>query len=423
MSIFNIFGDVKDRRFLKKAWPMIIIGTLIYYVFVSLIGEQINILTTVLPQETGWDIALIMNGYTIGGLLSVPATFIINTALMKLSTKRFLIGNCLIIAACLALMGGSVRIQSMMIFIVAFLIIRVLAVCLQQSANYMCTEWFVKARGKSLGFITMGAPVASASFVAVFTFLTGSRLKFTGSYMIYAAILVVLAVLIAIWYVDRPENAGLYPDGDIQPPEGEESVQPTMKLAAFLKHPCTWLIILAFGIINFANNSMTAFFVTSMVAREIPAATYLPVLSIGALAGIPISYLLGVVDDKFGTMKASICLCVLSIAGFLGMAFAAPGTILPLALACFGYASITGAFPNLFPSFISFIFGRQNFLGASRLIVSLATVIASFASQYMALFLARNQLKEGYFGLIIMIIAAAVMIWAAGFIAKRKGTE
>lgn len=105
------------------------------------------------------------------------------------------------------------------------------------------------------------------------------------------------------------------------------------------------------------------------------------------------------------------------------MAFAAPGTILPLALACFGYASITGAFPNLFPSFISFIFGRQNFLGASRLIVSLATVIASFASQYMALFLARNQLKEGYFGLIIMIIAAAVMIWAAGFIAKRKGTE
>ena len=172
MSVFNIFGNVKDKRFVRKALPMIIIGTFIYYLFVSLIGEQINILTTVLPQETGWDIGLIMNGYTIGGLISVPATFVINTALMKVSTKRFLIINSLIIAVCIALMGTSVKLMSMTIFIVAFLLIRVLAVCLQQSANYMCTEWFVEGRGKSLGFITMGAPIASASFVAIFTFLT-----------------------------------------------------------------------------------------------------------------------------------------------------------------------------------------------------------------------------------------------------------
>lgn len=423
MSLFNIFGDVKDKRFIKKALPMIIIGTLIYYLFVSLIGEQINILTTVLPNETGWNIGLIMNGYTIGGLLSVPATFVINTALMKLSTKKFLIVNSLIIAVCLVLMGSSVRIKSMMIFIVAFLIIRVLAVCLQQGANYMCTEWFVKSRGKSLGFITMGAPIASASFVAIFTFLTASRLKFTGSYFIYAGIMVLLAVFIAIWYIDKPSDAGLYPDGDTKPPAGEEMALPTMKLVHFLKSPFTWMIIIAFGIINFANNSMTAFFVTSMVAKEIPASTYLPVLSIGALAGIPISYLLGVVDDKFGTTKASLCLCALSVFGFLGMAFAAPGTIVPLAFACFGYASITGAFPNLFPSFISFVFGRQNFLGASRLIVSLATVIASFASQYMAVFLAKNQLRAGYFGLIVMVAVAAVLIWLVGFVKKRTVYE
>ena len=53
MSVFNIFGDVKEKRFIKKALPMIMIGVLMYYLFVSLIGEQINILTTVLPGETG----------------------------------------------------------------------------------------------------------------------------------------------------------------------------------------------------------------------------------------------------------------------------------------------------------------------------------------------------------------------------------
>jgi uncharacterized membrane protein (DUF485 family) len=93
MSVFNIFGDVKEKRFIKKALPMIMIGVLMYYLFVSLIGEQINILTTVLPGETGWNIGLIMNGYTIGGLVAVPATFVINTILMKRSTKKFCSGQ------------------------------------------------------------------------------------------------------------------------------------------------------------------------------------------------------------------------------------------------------------------------------------------------------------------------------------------
>ena len=420
MSVFNIFGNVKDKRFVSKALPMIIIGTFIYYLFVSLIGEQINILTTVLPQETGWNIGLIMNGYTIGGLISVPATFVINTALMKVSTKRFLIINSLIIAVCIALMGVSVKMMSMTIFIAAFLLIRVLAVCLQQSANYMCTEWFVEGRGKSLGFITMGAPIASASFVAIFTFLTASRLKFTGSYFIYAALLVVLAILVAVFYVDKPSDAGLYPDGEDHAPANEVVQEATMTLMDIMKSPYTWLITIAFGIIHFANNSLTAFFVTSMVAKEIPASMYLPVLSIGAIAGIPISYLLGAVDDKFGTIKASICLCGLSIIGFLGMAFAGPGTIFPLVCACFGYASITGAFPNLLPSIIAYVFGRQNYLGASRVIVSLETIIASFASQYMAVFLANGKLKLGYFGLIGMIVFAAVMICVVNIIYKKR---
>ena len=420
MSLFNVFGDAKDKRFIKKAIPLIAIGTLIYYLFVSLIGEQINILTTVLPEETGWDISLIMNGYTIGGLLSVPATFVINTLLMKCSTKKFIIVNAAIIACCIALMGISVQLMSMLIFIAAFLIIRVLAVSLQQSANYMCTEWFVKSRGKALGFITMGAPVASASFVAIFTFLTASKLKFTGSYFIFAAMIVVLIVLTAVFYINKPSDAGLYPDGALEPPAEIAQDEPGMSLVACLKHPATWTIVIAFGIINFANNSMTAFFTTSMIARDIPSSMYLPALSIGAIAGIPISYLLGAVDDRLGTVKASLCLCGLSILGFLGMAFVQPSSFLALGIACFGYASITGAFPNLFPSMISHVFGRKNYLGASRLIVALSTIIGSFASQYMAVFLANDTLQAGYFGLIIMVACSAVLIVITGSIRKKS---
>ena len=420
MSAFNLFGDVKDKRFTQKAWPMMIIGLLMYYLFVALIGEQINILTTVLPGETGWDIGLIMNGYTIGGLISVPATFVINTILMKCSTKKFIIANALIIALCVAMMGASVKLMSMMLFLVMFLIIRVLANCIQQSANYMCTAWFVTGRGKALGFITMGAPIASATFVAIFTFLTGSSLRFTGSYYIFAGILVVLAILTAVFYTDAPSDIGLYPDGDVVEPKEELIEKSGITLIQYLKNPCMWMIVAAFGIINFANNSMTAFFATSMIARDIPASMYLPALSVGAIAGIPISYLLGAVDDRFGTVKASLCLCLLSVLGFLGMAFVTPNSMIAIILACFGYASITGAFPNLFPSMISFVFGRKNFLGASRLIFSLATIIASFASQYMALFLANNQLKLSYFGLIGMILFSAVLIVIIGTMKKNN---
>ena len=417
--MFNLFA-VKDRRFLKKAIPMIILGTLMYYFFVALIGEQVNILTTVLPEKTSWNIGVVMNSYTIGGLISVPATFVINTILMKANTKRFLTVSILLVAAFIALMGYSVTAMSMVLFCAMFLLMRVFANCIQLGANYMCTEWWVKNRGKSLGFITMGAPIASASFVAIMTFLTGSKLEFTGSYYVFAIVLAVFAVAVALFYVNKPKDAGLYPDGDIVPPADEVQEIQKISILSYLKNPLTWAVVAAFGIINFANNSMTAFFVTSMVAREVPASVYLVTLSVGAIAGIPISYILGAVDDKLGTPKASLCLCGLSILGFLGMAFAAPNSWLAIGLACFGYASITGAFPNLQPSMISYVFGRTNFLGASRIIMSLSVVIGSFASQYMGVFLANGKLKEGYFGICGGILVSAILILLIGRAVKKQ---
>lgn len=418
--MFNLFSGAKDKRFTRTAVPLIIIGTLIYYLFVSLIGEQINILTTVLPTETGWDISIVMNAYTIGGLLSVPATFVINTMLMRVSTRKFLIANALILAAGVALMGISVQLLSLVLFSAMFLIIRVFAVCIQMGANYMCTEWWNHNRGKALGFITMGAPIASASFVAIMTGLTSSSLGFTGSYYIFALSLVVLAVIVAIWYRDKPEDVDLYPDGELEPPVQEQLETPTLTIRDILLSPSAWMLIVAFGIINFGNNAMTAFFVTSMVAREVSSSVYLVALSAGALVGIPMSYVLGIIDDKWGTPKASLCLCFLSIVGFLGMAFAGPDNILSIVLACFGYACITGGFPNLMPSMIAHVFGRKNFLGASRIIVSLIAVIASFASQYMAVFLNSGNLKLGYYGLCVGILVAAVLIGIVGRLAARS---
>lgn len=412
--MFNIFAGVKDKRFIKNALPLLIIGLLSYYLFVALIGEQINILATVMTGETGWDMGVVMNAYTIGGLLSVPATFLINTLLMKVSTRKFLVINSFIIAVAVALMGISVQFFSMFLFMAAFLIVRVFAVCIQSAVNYMCTEWWVKNKGKALGIITMGAPIASATFVALMTFLTGTSLMFTGSYFIFAGMMVVLGILSLIWYKDRPEDIGLYPDGASEAPVNEDQPENKLRIRDVLKNPRTWMLIVSFGIINFCNNSMTAFFVPAMQAKGVDTGVYLSVLAIGAVVGIPISFLLGVIDDKWGTPKASVCLCGLAVIGFLGMAFTQGNMYFTIGLATFGYASITGGFPNLLPSMVAYTFGRRNFLGASRIIFALIAVIASFASQYMGAFLQMDMLTAGYFGLIAAVVVSALLILFIG---------
>ncbi len=413
-----MFGK-NNPQFRKNAIALLVLGFLSYYLYCVTVGEQINLLTTTLLGETGWSITAVTDTMTYGSLLSVIMTYIINTLFMKMDSKKVMVGGTIVMAICFAGMGFASSILSMATFVVAWLVLRVIVVVLQHGTNFMCNNWWGRNRGKAMGIVTIGAPAASATFVALTTAGQGAGLKFAGIYYIIAVCVLVLALLFAIFFKASPEQEGLYPDGDDVPPAVKEE-HGQMSIGEVLKRKDSWLVIVSFGIFTFGTTCITAYFVTHMTAKGVDAAYFLPALSIGAIVGIFISFLLGVIDDKWGTPVASVVMGALYIAGFLGMALTNGNTIGTIALATVGYASITGGCPNLNASINTYVYGRKNFLAATRVVIALQMVIAAFANTYMGRFLAAGKSSEAYYGLCVMVVVAIILV---GLLARKPAYD
>lgn len=412
--MFNIFAGVKNKKFIKQGVLLLILGFLAYYLYCITVGEQVNLLTTILPAETGWAIPKITNILTYGSLASVVLVFIINTLFMKMNAKRLIIGATIIAAICFAGMGLSSKMISFGLFFVTFLILRIIIVVLQHGTNQMCNNWWGANRGKALGICTIGAPVASATFVALATLGSSHGMKFAGIYYVIAICVAVLAILVAAFYKNTPEEMGMHVDGLDEAPVLETEEISQMSVREVLTRGDSWLVIIAFGIFTFGTTMITAFFVTHMVASGVEPAFYLPALSVGAIVGIPLSYLLGVIDDRFGTPKASAVMGCLFILGFLAMYFTKGNNIGLIALAAIGYAGITGACPNLNPSLNTYVYGRKNFLSATRIVMALQMVIAAFANSYMGYFIAAGKSANAYLIWCIAIVIAIIMVLIIG---------
>lgn len=410
-----------NPKFKKNAIMLLVLGFLSYYLFCVITGEQINLLTTTLIAETGWTITAVTNTLTYGSLVAVVMIFVINTLFMKFDSKFLMVGTTFLVAIGIAVMGFSSVTLSMATFVIAWFVVRVVIVILQHGTNLMCTNWWGKNRGKALGLVTIGAPVASATFVAITTAGQNVGMKFADLYYVFAIVIAVIGVLMAIFYKDNPEKHGLYPDGDLTPPPASaREEQSSMSVKEVLKRGDSWLVIISFGILYFGITCITAYFVTVMLTKGVPASTYLPALSIGAIIGIPVSFLLGVIDDKWGTPVASIVMGLFYIVGFLGMALTNGSSVGTIIMATVGYAAITGGCPNLNPSINTYVFGRKNYLAASRIIMALQGVIAAFANSYMGAFLNAGKVSAAYYVLCIAVVVAMILL---GILARKPAYD
>ena len=131
---------------------------------------------------------------------------------------------------------------------------------------------------------------------------------------------------------DTPEEVGLYPDGADAPPKSEQGVEEvSMTIGQVLKQKKSWIMIVNYGVYQFIINccmaSMVVWFThlavtyadvvaagplggqfAGMGGLEGQGAMVLFVgqatkwLSVGAIAGIGMSFIFGVIDDKLGKM-------------------------------------------------------------------------------------------------------------------------
>ena len=449
---------LKNKKFAKYAIAFNILGILFMFMYSGLQNDQINII----QAFSGWTNAATLAPLTVGNLVCIPLTIVYGTLFMKFGPKKTLI-PCIVLAALgcagiaaangLALNGvivasGENVVGNYALYCASLFVIRCTCMCFQMAGFQLAASWFIKFRGRVLGIITLGSPLFSVVGVSGMTTFITTKLggDYRPFYIGLCALLVVIAVLVALLIKDTPESVGLYPDGaDHAPVSEENAVENPVTVKELLKQKKSWIMIINYGafqyVINCCMASMVAWFVFLCVSNAAnPESAFVagPMygmfmgmggfegagamalfvgqavkwLSVGAIAGIPMSFVFGVIDDKLGTPIASLCLGVTEFLPVIGLmsqykAVAETGMCNTAMLIVwgFGVACMTGGVPTMHPASISFAFGRREYQAANRIIMAIQLVPCAFAAQWMvAMINGKNPLMAWYHVMIVIVV-------------------
>lgn len=393
-------------KYKRNVVILMIFGMLFYYVQCVFSALVMNILTTQGVTATGWTATQMTGPVSIASILGIVIGFFAMTLLAKYNTKVVAGVFMSVIGIATLLMGVAFAVNNYTLYYITFFIIRLIYAVPSFAVSAFCGNWFLKSRGTALGIVTIGAPLASATFVAMSTGLI-AKFGIHGTFVGLGVAILIIGILSMLLLTNSPEDIGENVDGGstalvIAEDEGDITVKQVLTSYR------GWLSAIAFAILTFAMVCMAAFFVAIMSAKGYSPAIYLPAMSIGAVLGVPISYLLGWLDDKFGTPKACIALGVLSIIGFVGMMTTNGVGLFPVVIGVLGYASMSGGTPNLQSSLNFYVYGKKNFLRSYRLANIPSLVLAAFAPNFMAAKLQAGQLNQAFTILIIATLVAIV---------------
>lgn len=407
-----MFEKNATSEFKRHALGIIIVGCLAMYFSCCLATDALNVLQPVFT-ELGWSYSQLSMPLTVGGYILVALSFVFSTIIIKKGTRIFgpcAFGAMAVGTLCIALAYVS---DSYLLYFTGGLLSKFGTAATQMFVFQLCAEWFDKTRGRILGIVTMAAPLNSATSTTLLT-LAKDAFGFTATYIIMAAVLGISTALAFLFSQSRPDEMGMTPDGIA--PSGSKAEKETLPEAVLtmkqiLTTASTWKITVAFGIFNGTIGAIMAFFITRMTEVQVDISIALAVLSAASLLGIPISYLYGWIDDKFGTIKACAVLGAMYVVLCACLYFANAGSMPLIMLAAVGMASMTGGCPNLHPSSIMHVFGAAEYQNANRYIGIGINLISTFGVQLMSTCMDRTgSLNTGYLVFGVLSLIATVLI-------------
>ena len=440
---------LKNKKFARYAIAFCILGVVWMFFYSGLQNDQINII----QGFSGWSNALTLAPMTVGSLVCIVLTMVYGTCFIKFGVRKTLT-PCIILSALgcagiaaangLSCNGGT---GNYVLYAISLFIVRCTCMCFQMSGFQLGASWFIRYRGRVLGIITLGSPLFSVIGTSVMTNFISNNLggDYRPFYYGLCIVLVIIAILSCCLLRDYPEDVGLFPDGSDTAPKSEaDNDEINLTVGQVLKMKKSWIMIVNFGIYQFIINacmaSMVAWFthlvVTNVdtVAAGVMGGQFAGMggmegagvmvlfvgqatkwLSLGAIIGIPMSFIFGVIDDKLGTPVASLVLGITEFLPVIGLmaqksAVAATGScnVPMLVLWGFGVACMTGGVPTMHPASISFAFGRREYQAANRIIMAIQLIPCAFAAQIMAALINSSNDMSGWIMCLVLIVIGLI---------------
>ncbi len=419
----------KNKKFGAYAIAFNILGIIFMFMYSGLQNDHYNIITA----YSGWTASQIQIGRTVGEFACIVLTFIYGTLFMKHGVRKTLI-PCIMLCAlgCVGIVGANgLAINggqgNFLLFSLSSFVLRCCCMCFQMAGFQLAASWFIKYRGRVLGIVTLGSPLFSVVGVGGISNLIATQ--WNGDYRLFyvgvAVVLVAIAICTRFFLRDTPEEVGLFPDGADSAPKSEGDGAPEVHLTVkqVLSEKRAWLLIVSYGafqfIINCCMSSMAVRFMSldpAFMSGASPAPTvWLAAtkwLSVGAILGIFMSYVFGWIDDKFGTIKASLLLGLTELIPVLMLMLMPEGGNVAMEIAWgFGVACMTGGVPTMHPASMTYAYGRREYQSANRIIMAIQLVPSALAAYMMAALIQSGKGVLAYGICIIVIAIGLIATW------------
>ncbi len=412
-----MFEHGASAKFKKHAIGIIILGCITMYFSSCLVTDAMNVLQPIFVERYGWEYSKLSMPITIGGYVLIVLSFLYSTIMIKNGTRIFGIVNYISIAigSLLIALSYDMGEKAYLYYFIGVFLSKLSTLAIQMMLFQLCASWFNKTRGRILGIVTMAAPLNSATSVTLMT-LGNKTFGFKVTYIIIAVIMAATAVLTYFYAITDPREMGLTPDGikDETQSENKNIEKPKLTTKEILTTPDTWKLIITFGLFSGTIGTIMGFFITRMTEVNVSTPTALTILSVASILGIPVSYLFGWIDDKFGTIIACRILGICYVLMMLCFYFGNKDNFFMIVGAAIGMAAMTGGTPNLHPSAIMRVFGAVEYQNANRYIALGISLISANGMQLMSRILdSTGSLDMGYIVFCILSVIATISIWTA----------
>lgn len=311
---------------------------------------------------------------TLGGLVLGP---IVGILIDRFSVRFLMIAGGFITAGGLYAMAQA---QSVASFNIVFGITMALSMNTMSSmaGSAVVSRWFTRNRGKALGIAAMGTSLGGVIIPSLLTWwveLVGWR-----GALEYTALLTLLIVTPFLAYAvrNRPEDLGLLPEGDTEPPATAAVPEVTgMGMGDIVRTRSFWLVGLSMGCVFAAFSSMLANlgpYAARLGNSEAAISTMIAVLSVGGLVG---KFVFGTAADRINLKYGLWSAHGLLLLAFGLLLLEPPYWVLLVAAAAFGLS--TGGLLPVWNAMMARVFGIDSFgraMGAMGPLITLCILPA-----------------------------------------------
>mgnify|MGYP002624952217 CR=1 FL=1 len=386
------------KGFGAKGWVILILTFFSILMNSMIIYDSLNV--TLLPDTgLGWPAKLGLQNpsilyvfSTIAAWISVPGAIFFGWLCGKKSCK-FSWGLALVInAAACALWSFA---NSSPIYLIFLCVANICGMGFSYIASLnVVSNWYPTKKGLAMGVVTIGFPLSATIATPLCSgLLFGVGLN--GIYYMFAAVCLILGVLVFALVKDYPEQSGAYPDNDRSfdralsdklLAEGLEYRKTSVwQPKKFLRTGNVWKIIFPLGVMELFSLGVMSNFVPRMAQIGFDTAACTPMLACAGLVACVGSYLCGVMDQKLGTKKAII---ITFIFGIVSLALNIIGGFITTSrVGDLGYILIfigqpfmgimLGGAANYLVSLISTIWGRYDFDNGYRVMKPIVAIIGA----------------------------------------------